>query len=435
MIKRVKVSAQAVNKYNQSIVQVYECSTGFEKGVLCLEQLMEKINSSSGSLEKKCIEMKNTQKELEEKITNIEDIVYKLTAQIEGLESELSSLESELSCVEASISMTNSEGEEYEIPNPEYERLVSEIGQLESEISALRRELQPYQQRLERAYSVNNNLSAHIDSIEGVIFSLGEKTNECRQLISRINEIKNSVNSRCSEATSKLSSIERVINEYVHVKMPYAQHENGSVYQPVSNVNSINVNINVNKTYNGEKSYSDLKKNDEINPEEIPETKEKNEKFLDDNGLAYRTRDSLVPNMNFRVKGYDYKTDDKGRLISAEGKLRLRDPDYDRNMEDIRRIDSQEYRTNDDKGHLIAHRFGGSDTLANLVPMNKQLNQFDYKKMEDYLEDCVENGADVVLKVEPIFENASTRPTEFKVTNIIDGEKEVIIFKNESEAA
>lgn len=432
MIKRVKVSAQAVNKYNQSIIQVHECSIGFEKGVLCLEQLIEKINSSSGSLEKKCVEMKNTQKELEEKIKNLEDIVYKLTAQIEGLESELSSLESELSFVEASISMTNSEGEEYEIPNPEYERLVSEIDQLESEISALRRELQPYQQRLEHAYSVNNNLSAHIDSIEGVIFSLREKNNECKQLISKINEVKNSVKSKCVEATSKLSSIERVINEYVHVKMPYAQQEISSVYRPVSNVNSINVNINVNKTYNGEKSYSDLKKNDEINTNEIPETKEK---YLDDNGTVYRTRDSLIPNMNFRVKGYDYKTDDKGRLISAEGKLRLRDPDYDRNMEDIRRIDSQEYRTNDDKGHLIAHRFGGSDTLANLVPMNKQLNQFDYKKMEDYLEDCVENGADVVLKVEPIYENASTRPTEFKVTNIIDGEKEVIIFKNESEAA
>lgn len=79
--------------------------------------------------------------------------------------------------------------------------------------------------------------------------------------------------------------------------------------------------------------------------------------YYDDNGTKYREGDSLLPNTQFEVRGYQYETDDQGRVVSAEGQLRMRDPSYEREMEDVRKIDGQEYKTTDDRGHLIISEF------------------------------------------------------------------------------
>ena len=156
--------------------------------------------------------------------------------------------------------------------------------------------------------------------------------------------------------------------------------------------------------------------------------------YYDDNGIKYREGDSLLPNTQYEIRGYQYETDEQGRVVSAEGKLRMKDPSYERDMEDVRKIDGQEYKTTDDRGHLIGHQFDGSDRLENLVPMDANLNQGDFKKLENTLADAVKDGADVRLKVEPVYEGDSTRPTEFRVTYSIDGDKDAVVFKNESEA-
>jgi len=155
--------------------------------------------------------------------------------------------------------------------------------------------------------------------------------------------------------------------------------------------------------------------------------------YFDDNGIKYRVEDSLLPDNEFEVNGYKYKTDSEGRTVSAEGKLRMRAPDYERDMEDVRKIDGQEYKQTDDRGHLIGHQFGGSDKLENLVPMDAKLNQGDFVKLESTLADAVKDGADVRMKVEPVYEGDSTRPSEFRVTYSIDGDKDVVVFRNERE--
>ena len=50
-----------------------------------------------------------------------------------------------------------------------------------------------------------------------------------------------------------------------------------------------------------------------------------NKEFLDDNGIKYREGNDLLPDVEFDRNGYTYKTDDKGRVISAEGQLQLKD--------------------------------------------------------------------------------------------------------------
>lgn len=169
------------------------------------------------------------------------------------------------------------------------------------------------------------------------------------------------------------------------------------------------------------------------NVDPLPFEKTGAKEYYDDNGTKYREGDSLLPNAHFEVRGYQYETDNQGRILSAEGQLRVRDPNYKRDMEDVRRIDGQEYKSTDDRGHLIGHQFDGSDRLENLVPMDAKLNQGDFAKLENTLADAVKDGANVRLKVEPVYEGDSTRPSEFRIIYSIDGDKETVVFKNESE--
>lgn len=157
--------------------------------------------------------------------------------------------------------------------------------------------------------------------------------------------------------------------------------------------------------------------------------------YLDANGVKYREGDNLLPNTEFEVNGYRYKTDDKARVVSAEGRLQVKNHEG-RNVLDPRSaVDKGDMRKTDDRGHLIADRFNGSGGIENLVPMDSELNQHgDYNKLENTLADAVKDGAKVDFKVEPIYKSDSTRPSEFKVSYSINGDKEVAVFKNESEA-
>lgn len=155
--------------------------------------------------------------------------------------------------------------------------------------------------------------------------------------------------------------------------------------------------------------------------------------YFDDNGIKYREGDELEPDTKFERNGYTYETDNKGRVISAEGKLQIKDHDSRKEMADSREaVAHGKMADTDERGHLIADRFNGSGELENLVPMDSKLNRGDYKKLENTLADAVNGGADVRLKVEPVYEGDNVRPSEFRVSYSIDGEKDVIVFKNRS---
>lgn len=157
--------------------------------------------------------------------------------------------------------------------------------------------------------------------------------------------------------------------------------------------------------------------------------------YFDDNQVKYREGNDLIPNNTFEINNYTIKTDDLGRVISTEGQLQVKDHEGRKDMDPRSAVDKGDMRDTDDRGHLIADRFNGSGGIENLVPMDSELNQHgDYMKMENTLAEAVNDGAKVYLKVEPHYEDNSTRPSEFKVTYSIDGEKEVHVFKNESEA-
>ena len=189
------------------------------------------------------------------------------------------------------------------------------------------------------------------------------------------------------------------------------------------------------KKINPERDMSVSELNDSVESEFNAVANEETNKseYFDDNGVKYREGNELLPNNEFEINSYTYKTDGEGRVISAEGKLQVKNHEGRFDMDSRSALDKGDMRETDDRGHLIADRFNGSGGIENLVPMDSDLNQHgDYNKLEGTLSDAVRDGADVRLKVEPIYEAESTRPTEFRITFSIDGDKEMVIFKNES---
>lgn len=156
--------------------------------------------------------------------------------------------------------------------------------------------------------------------------------------------------------------------------------------------------------------------------------------YYDDNGKLYRVENELAPNTEYEISGYKYTTDNQGRIVSAEGTLRMKEregrlPIKD-SIEDIGKGDQKE---GDDRGHLIGDQFDGSNGLENMIPQDASINRNDYKNFENELAKEVKDGKEVTVNVEPVYDGDSKRPIAVIVTYSIDGEESVRVFPNGQE--
>ena len=149
---------------------------------------------------------------------------------------------------------------------------------------------------------------------------------------------------------------------------------------------------------------------------------------IDDNGKTYSQNGELVPNNEYKLNGYAYKTDELGRISKAEGTIQLPQETVSRaSLPEIK-----DAREGDHKGHIIAHDLGGADTEGNLVPMDARLNQSDYRKFEIEVKKTVEEGNDVKGTFELEYENDTSRPSSIIVSLDINGEITEKVFINET---
>lgn len=149
---------------------------------------------------------------------------------------------------------------------------------------------------------------------------------------------------------------------------------------------------------------------------------------LDDNGKPYIKDGELIPNNTYEINGVKYETDDKGRIVRAEAKVEINNSP--RPSLNNRKVGGLE--PGDDKGHVIAHVLGGSDTEGNLVAQDAKLNRGEYKSMELSAKRAREEGKDVTMTVEIEYDGDSKRPKSFTVTLEIDGDITVKKFINNS---
>lgn len=156
--------------------------------------------------------------------------------------------------------------------------------------------------------------------------------------------------------------------------------------------------------------------------------------YYDDNGKLYREGNDLAPNTEYEINSYKYKTDDSGRIVSAEGTLHMKDRDGKLRIKDsIEDIGKGDQRDGDDRGHLIGDQFDGSNGLENLMPQDANVNRNDFKNFENKLAKEVKAGKEVYVKIEPVYDGDSRRPVVVVVTYSIDGEESMRFFPNGQE--
>ena len=111
--------------------------------------------------------------------------------------------------------------------------------------------------------------------------------------------------------------------------------------------------------------------------------------------------------------GYVYYTDGKGRIAYVDADLTngngIRNPNAQLQTGGTDRL------PDDHGGHLIARIFNGSGDSDNLIAMNGNLNQGEFKKLENRWATALNEGKSVKVKITPIYEGTSVRPTSFKI--------------------
>ncbi|WP_212900943.1 DNA/RNA non-specific endonuclease [Capnocytophaga canimorsus] len=87
----------------------------------------------------------------------------------------------------------------------------------------------------------------------------------------------------------------------------------------------------------------------------------------------------------------------------------------------------------DQGGHLVGNQFDGAGGKENLVPMNKDVNNYhkgEWGQMEKNWAEKIKEGKQVDVKIEPIYTDSSARPSSFKITEVIDGITNKFEIKN-----
>ena len=161
---------------------------------------------------------------------------------------------------------------------------------------------------------------------------------------------------------------------------------------------------------------------------------DKSKMEVDDNGTPYRLDKNLLPESRYELNGYRYETDELGRIVSAEGKLHLKDREERLPIRDsIEDIGKGDQREGDDRGHLIGDQFDGTNGLENMIPQDAKINRIDFKNFENELAREVKAGNHVELSVKPVYDGDSRRPSAIISTYCINGEQNMRIFPNGKE--
>ena len=282
MIIRAKSNLSAVKTFHLSVLAAKDYSPRFDRGINCLEELYNQLSELENRLRDSVEEMSSAQEALAVKIKNIKEILAKLTTKLNQLEKQRSDLEAQLANIPSTIIIINAKGESHEISNPAYEAMEARIFALEMKINAVKEEMNRHQIRLDRANSVNAQLDSHMDAINGVIYSLDEKKDTCRQLQSDLKEIQSQNLSQGSTATEGLIKLEELISNYLKIKMAYENAMPANMEMDGTQ-KGININININKFTNIQEQT--VVQQPEARPMEISSEEMKTHKVkLDDEG-------------------------------------------------------------------------------------------------------------------------------------------------------
>ena len=158
------------------------------------------------------------------------------------------------------------------------------------------------------------------------------------------------------------------------------------------------------------------------------EVKKKNTE-TDDHIVKENGKKALAKNAEYTKNGYDYKTDELGRIKEAKAS-ELRLEQGERNSYSQRIAGREDRLVTDDGGHLFGTQFGGSGDIDNLVAQNRVSNRSggEWYDMEKEWANALKETPPkkVTVKINPVYEGNSKRPIEFNVKYKI-GDNEAVI--------
>ena len=88
-------------------------------------------------------------------------------------------------------------------------------------------------------------------------------------------------------------------------------------------------------------------------------------------------------------------------------------------------------RSSDDGGHYIARRFNGPREAFNHFAQDANFNRGGYRALEDEWAGAKRGGKHVWVKIVPVYEGSSQRPSAINVWFTIDGNLKSQQFPNE----
>lgn len=138
------------------------------------------------------------------------------------------------------------------------------------------------------------------------------------------------------------------------------------------------------------------------------------------------TNMSLAPNTTIVKGNFSATTDAYGRpILNKVTDLSINTAERG----SITRFKDASYLSNDHRGHLIAHIFGGPDSKENIVAQLDEVNLRKMKGVEESLRRLKEEGHTVDYEVRSNYIGSTdARPSSFDITATIDGQ-EVIEFE------
>ena len=153
----------------------------------------------------------------------------------------------------------------------------------------------------------------------------------------------------------------------------------------------------------------------------------------DNVGIIFQADNKLLPNISYQLNGYKYYTDDQGRIVKVIfDNLKLKNHNNRLPiMNNIEEIGRGFQKITDDRGHLIADRFDGDNSLANIIPMNSSLNKGEYKAMENSWVEALQKGDKVSGSIELVYpDEKSFRPDIIDVLYKINENVFTEVFNN-----
>lgn len=135
----------------------------------------------------------------------------------------------------------------------------------------------------------------------------------------------------------------------------------------------------------------------------------------------------LQPNAVYKRKGYEYQTDESGKVSFVYAKLRLEQGIRTGHQHEVGKLGLE----TDEGGHWVGTRFGGSPEGVNLFPQDVSFNRTAYRRMENEWANALRAGKEVEVAIQPVHLGGSDRPIGADVYYMINGKSIFKTFYNE----